>query len=127
MNLFEAIKEKKEKVSIVGLGYVGMPLTIAFAKAVDVIAFDISKQKVMQYLEGIDVTKEVGNEAIKKTTAQLTWEEKHLKDAKFHIVAVPTPVNDDHTPDLNIFLRRFLALNLLYFFLLIKLLKGTPK
>ncbi|MFI8493294.1 nucleotide sugar dehydrogenase [Peribacillus butanolivorans] len=101
MNLYKAIKNRKEKISVIGLGYVGMPLAISFSKVVDVVGFDISKEKVQNYLNGIDVTKEVGNEAIKETTAVFTWEEKHLRDCKFHIVAVPTPINSDKTPDLT--------------------------
>jgi len=101
MSLFEKIVNKEEKISIIGLGYVGMPLAIAFAKKADVIGFDINKEKVEQYLKGIDVTNEVGNEALKETTAFFTWEEKYLKDAKFHIVAVPTPINPDKTPNLK--------------------------
>ncbi|MEP9406900.1 nucleotide sugar dehydrogenase [Peribacillus frigoritolerans] len=101
MSLYEAIKNKKEKISVIGLGYVGMPLAIAFAKVADVIGFDISKEKVNQYLNGNDVTKEVGNDVIKETTALLTYEEKYLRDCKFHIVAVPTPINPDKTPDLR--------------------------
>lgn len=101
MNLYNSIKNKKEKISVTGLGYVGLPLAISFAKVADVVGFDISKEKVSQYLKGIDVTKEVGDEAIKQTTALLTWEEKYLKDCKFHIVAVPTPINADKTPDLK--------------------------
>jgi len=101
MNLYKSIKDKKEKLSVVGLGYVGMPLAITFAKVADVVGFDISKEKVQQYLNGVDVTKEVGDEAIKETTASLTWEEKYLRDCKFHIVAVPTPINSDKTPNLK--------------------------
>src|SRR5690606_20299425 len=78
-----------------------MPLAISFAKVADVVGFDISKEKVQKYLEGIDVTKEVGDEAIRETTAFFTWEEKYLKDCKFHVVAVPTPINKDKTPNLN--------------------------
>ena len=101
MNLYESIKNKKEKISVIGLGYVGMPLAITFAKVADVVGFDISKEKVRQYLNGVDVTKEVGDEAIKETTALLTWEEKYLRDCKFHVVAVPTPINSDKTPNLK--------------------------
>lgn len=78
-----------------------MPLAVSFAKVTDVIGFDISKEKVQNYLNGIDVTKEVGNKAIEETKALLTWEEKDLRDCKFHIVAVPTPINSDKTPDLK--------------------------
>jgi UDP-N-acetyl-D-galactosamine dehydrogenase len=101
MNLYEAIRDKKEKISVIGLGYVGLPLAISFAKVADVVGFDISKEKINKYLNGIDVTKEVGDKAVKETTALFTWEEKHLKDCKFHIVAVPTPINNDKTPNLN--------------------------
>ncbi|MFP3510709.1 nucleotide sugar dehydrogenase [Peribacillus sp. SIMBA_075] len=101
MSLYDEIKEKKEKISIIGLGYVGMPLAITFAKVVNVIGFDNSKEKVQNYIKGIDVTKEVGNQAIKESSAEFTWEEKFLRDCKFHIVAVPTPINVDKTPDLR--------------------------
>ncbi len=101
LSLYGAIKNKQEKISIIGLGYVGMPLAISFARVADVVGYDISKEKVKYYLNGIDVTEEVGDEAVKETTALLTWEEKYLKDCKFHIVAVPTPINTDKTPNLN--------------------------
>lgn len=101
MNLYEKIKNKKEKISLVGLGYVGMPIAVAFAKKANVIGFDISESKVKLYKQGIDPTKEVGDEVIKNTTVEFTSDENKLKEAKFHIVAVPTPVNSDHTPDLT--------------------------
>ncbi|MDD3382225.1 MAG: nucleotide sugar dehydrogenase [Bacilli bacterium] len=100
-NLYERLVEKKESMSLIGLGYVGMPIAVAFSKKVRVIGFDISKEKVALYKQGIDPTKEVGNDIIKKTTVDFTCEEKKLREAKFHIVAVPTPVNKDHTPDLR--------------------------
>lgn len=101
MNLYEKIKSKEDKLSVVGLGYVGLPLAISFAKVADVIAFDISREKINYYLNGIDVTKEVGNEALKETTVIFTSNENDLKSAKFHIVAVPTPINNDKTPNLG--------------------------
>ncbi|RLL85930.1 nucleotide sugar dehydrogenase [Mesotoga sp. BH458_6_3_2_1] len=101
MSLYEKIVNRDEKISIVGLGYVGLPLAISFARVADVVGFDISKEKVEKYHAGIDVTKEVGDQAIKETTAFFTWEEKYLKECKFHIVAVPTPINSDKTPDLR--------------------------
>ena len=101
MNLYEKIKNREEKISLVGLGYVGMPIAISFARKVDVIGFDISAEKVELYKKGIDPTKEVGNDVIKTTTVEFTADENKLKEAKFHIVAVPTPVNADHTPDLK--------------------------
>ncbi|MCU9816233.1 nucleotide sugar dehydrogenase [Paraclostridium sp. AKS73] len=84
-----------------GLGYVGMPLAIAFAKKINVIGFDVNKEKIELYKQGIDVTNEVGNKALKETTALMASDETKLKEAKFHIIAVPTPINDDKTPDLR--------------------------
>lgn len=101
MLLFSELINKEEKISVIGLGYVGMPIAVAFAKKVNVIGYDISKTKVEQYKQGIDPTKEVGNEIIKTTTVEFTSKEEKLKEAKFHIVAVPTPVRPDHTPNLQ--------------------------
>jgi UDP-N-acetyl-D-glucosamine/UDP-N-acetyl-D-galactosamine dehydrogenase len=101
MTLYTGIKNRLEKISVIGLGYVGMPLAISLAKVAEVVGFDISKEKVGSYLNGIDITKEVGNDAIKESKALFTWEEKYLRDCKFHIVAVPTPINADKTPNLN--------------------------
>lgn len=101
MKLYEELVQKQEKLSLVGLGYVGMPIAVAFAKKIDVIGFDLNAEKIALYQKGIDPTKEVGDEAIRQTTVQFTADETRLKEAKFHIVAVPTPVNDDHTPDLT--------------------------
>ena len=101
MLLYKRIVEKKEKISLVGLGYVGMPIAVAFSKKVDVIGFDINEHKVNLYKSGIDPTKEVGNEAISACSVDFTSDEKRLREAKFHIVAVPTPVNSDHTPNLS--------------------------
>ena len=101
MLLFNKVVNKQEKIAIIGLGYVGMPLAVAFAKKIDVIGFDLNKEKINLYKEGIDPTNEVGNEAIKKTTVEFTSDETKLKEAKFHIVAVPTPINSDKTPDLT--------------------------
>lgn len=101
MNLYEKLVNKEEKLSLVGLGYVGMPIAVAFAKKVDVIGFDLNNHKIEQYKSGIDPTREVGDDAIKETTVEFTADESKLREAKFHIVAVPTPVNDDHTPDLR--------------------------
>lgn len=101
MGLYEKIIKKEEKIALVGLGYVGMPIAVEFAKHVDVIGFDINKAKVELYKQGIDPTKEVGDEAIKESKVDWTSDETRLKEAKFIIVAVPTPVRDDTTPDLS--------------------------
>jgi UDP-N-acetyl-D-galactosamine dehydrogenase len=101
MSLYKQIVNRQEKISLIGLGYVGMPIAVAFAKKTNVIGFDVNKEKIELYKRGIDPTKEVGNEEIKRTTVEFTSDEKRLKEAKFHIIAVPTPVRDDHTPDLS--------------------------
>lgn len=101
MSLFTELVEGKSKLSLVGLGYVGMPIAVAFAKKVKVIGFDLNSEKIKLYKSGIDPTNEVGNEVIKSTTVDFTDNENRLKEAKFHIVAVPTPVNQDKTPDLT--------------------------
>ena len=101
MSLYENILNGKEKLSLVGLGYVGMPIAVAFARKIKVIGFDLNERKIGLYKSGIDPTKEVGDEVIKDTTVEFTADPSHLREAKFHIVAVPTPVNDDHTPDLT--------------------------
>lgn len=101
MNLYEKILAKEEKLAVIGLGYVGMPIAVAFAKQVDVIGFDLNSKKIKQYKNGIDPTNEVGNEEIKKSTVEFTDNPEKLREAKFHIVAVPTPVNQDKTPDLT--------------------------
>lgn len=101
MGLYEKIKNGEEIISIVGLGYVGMPIAVAFAKKARVIGFDISQEKVELYRKGIDPTKEVGDDVIGETTVEFTSDESRLKEAKFHIVAVPTPVTSDRTPDLT--------------------------
>ena len=102
MSLYNKLRKNEEKLSLVGLGYVGMPIAVAFAKkGINVIGYDLNKEKIDLYKSGGDPTREVGNEVIKNTTVEFTADEKKLREAKFHIVAVPTPVNTDHTPDLT--------------------------
>ena len=101
MSLYEKIVSGEEKVSLVGLGYVGMPIAVAFARKIKVVGFDLNSAKIDLYKSGIDPTNEVGNEVIANTTVEFTADPTKLREAKFHIVAVPTPVNDDHTPDLT--------------------------
>ncbi len=101
MSLYENIINRKDKLALVGLGYVGMPIAVEFAKHVDVIGFDINKAKVEAYRNGFDPTREVGDEAIRASKVEWTSDETKLKEARFIIVAVPTPINDDTTPDLT--------------------------
>lgn len=102
MSLYQKLVNKEEKLALVGLGYVGMPIAVAFAKkGLNVIGFDLNKAKIDLYKSGIDPTKEVGDDVIKNTTLEFTSDPAKLKEAKYIIVAVPTPVNADHTPDLK--------------------------
>lgn len=98
--LYERLISGKECLSVVGLGYVGMPLAVEFAKHVRVIGFNHNENRILQYQRGIDPTMEVGDDAIRETTVDFTSDETRLREAKFHIIAVPTPINTDHTPDL---------------------------
>ena len=102
MTLYDDLLTGKENLALVGLGYVGMPIAHAFAKkGLSVIGFDLNKEKIELYKSGVDPTNEVGDVEIKKTKIKFTSDEQDLKNAKFIIVAVPTPVNTDHTPDLS--------------------------
>ena len=102
MSIYEQLVAGKENLALIGLGYVGMPIAVAFAKkGLHVIGYDLNKEKIELYRAGKDPTKEVGDEAIRNSTVEFTSDETDLQKAKFHIVAVPTPVNTDHTPDLT--------------------------
>lgn len=101
MSLYSKIVSGEEKLALVGLGYVGMPIAVAFSRKVKVIGFDLNSKKIALYKSGIDPTNEVGNEAISACAVDFTDDPARLQEAKFIIVAVPTPVNDDHTPDLT--------------------------
>lgn len=101
MGLYDEILNRKKKIAVVGLGYVGLPLAAAFSKKADVIGFDINKKRLDSYLNGKDPTGEVGDEEIRSSTIRFTSDESCLEDASFYIVAVPTPINSDKTPDLS--------------------------
>ncbi|MEB6197756.1 nucleotide sugar dehydrogenase [Mammaliicoccus sciuri] len=101
MNLYKKLINKEEKLAVVGLGYVGMPIALAFSEIIDVIGFDINKNKIDLYKSGIDPTGEVGNGKIKNSNLKFTSDESELKDSKFIIVSVPTPINRNKTPDLT--------------------------
>ena len=98
--IYQDLISGEGKIAVVGLGYVGMPIAVEFAKHVNVIGFDINEKRVNEYANGIDATNEVG-EAIKNTTVEFTSDPSRLSEASFIIVAVPTPINPDTTPDLN--------------------------
>lgn len=92
---------KQHTVAVVGLGYVGIPIAIAFSKVVKTIGYDVNKEKIKEYIQGIDPTKEVGNQEIQNSSMTYHTNNTCLKVATFIIVAVPTPINQDKTPDLT--------------------------
>ena len=101
--MINQLKKKKEKISVIGMGYVGLPLAVAFAeKGINVVGFDINQSKIDEYIAGHDSTEEVGDERLQKVKNILfTSNPEDLKQAKFHIVAVPTPVLKNKMPDLR--------------------------
>lgn len=102
MEIYNQLTTHQTCLAVIGLGYVGMPIALAFAeRGVDVIGFDINAKKIEGYKKGIDPTDEVGDRAIAETAVQFTADESDLETAQFFIVAVPTPINTDHTPDLT--------------------------
>lgn len=105
MKIYDDILTRKEKICIIGMGYVGMPLAIAFSSKADVIGFDVNKNKIQSYINGVDPTKEVGSKRIQESSVDFTWEEEKIKTAKFIIVAVPTPINTDKKPNLDMVIK----------------------
>ncbi len=102
MQNYEKIIARETKLSVVGLGYVGIPIAVEFAKrGVVVVGFDLDANKIAAYRSGIDPTREVGDDAIRETTVEFVADETKLREATFHVVAVPTPINVDRTPDLR--------------------------
>ena len=101
MSVYEQLVQGQTKLSLIGLGYVGMPIAVEFSKHVQVVGYDINSRKINQYENGIDVTNEVGSEALRECKVEFTDDPERLKEALFHIIAVPTPINLDKTPDLT--------------------------
>lgn len=101
MVTYENLINKKDNLALVGLGYVGLPIAVAFAKKINVIGFDTNKLKIEQYKKGADPTNEVGDAGVREADIEFTSDATRLSTARFIIVAVPTPVNKDHTPDLS--------------------------
>jgi UDP-N-acetyl-D-galactosamine dehydrogenase len=101
MELYQELLQGKTKLALIGLGYVGMPIAVSFSKHIKVVGFDTNEHKIALYKQGVDPTQEVGDDVVAATNVDFTADESRLKEAKFHIVAVPTPVNADHTPDLS--------------------------
>lgn len=88
-------------LAVIGLGYVGLPLAVALSDHLSVIGFDINREKIRCYLNGHDVTREAGDEKVKNSGCYFTGDERDLDRAGFFIVAVPTPISYDKTPDLT--------------------------
>ncbi len=101
MSLYEEIIKGEKKISLIGLGYVGMPIAVAFSKKAKVIGYDLNEKKIEAYKNGRDPTGEAGDEEIKNCSVEFTSASERLREASFHIVAVPTPINEDKTPDLK--------------------------
>lgn len=101
ISLYDRLLSGETALSLTGLGYVGMPIAVTFSKKVRVIGFDLNERKIAAYSNGRDPTGEVGDEAVRGCSVEFTSDESRLREASFHIVAVPTPVHDDHTPDLS--------------------------
>ena len=101
MDMLKKLSDKETKLAVVGLGYVGLPLAAAFAEKFQVIGFDMNERKIAAYQAGRDVTAEIGDEALQQADIDLTSDPECLREASFIIVAVPTPINGDKTPDLG--------------------------
>lgn len=101
MSVYKQLLDKTAYLSLVGLGYVGMPIAVEFARKINVVGYDKNNQKIELYKNGIDPTNEVGDEMIAATSVEFTDNETDLQKALFHIVAVPTPVKEDHAPNLQ--------------------------
>ena len=101
MRLYERMLDKEEELAVVGLGYVGLPLAVEFSNHFKVIGFDTNSEKINLYKRGYDPTKDVGDDKLKNASVNFTFDEEELKRAKFYVVAVPTPINEDNTPNLT--------------------------
>ncbi len=101
MNMLKRLTRKETKLAVVGLGYVGLPLAAAFAKEFHVIGFDRNEEKIQAYRQGHDITNELGDEALQGAGIDFTTDPKRLQEASFLVIAVPTPINGDKTPDLS--------------------------
>ena len=101
MNIYEKLLAKETKLSVIGLGYVGLPIALAFAKKIPVIGFDIREDRIQMMKNGIDPSEELQPDAFTGCDIQFTSNPDDLKDATFHIIAVPTPIDSHNLPDLT--------------------------
>jgi len=101
MNLYEAIVDRREKIAVVGLGYVGLPAAVAIAEKTKVIGFDVNRQKVQDYRNGICSDGSIGPARLRAAAIDFTDDVTRLKEARFFIITVPTPVKSGNVPDLR--------------------------
>jgi UDP-N-acetyl-D-galactosamine dehydrogenase len=101
MELFEKLLKKEESVALIGLGYVGLPIALAFAKKIKVVGFDINPSRVELMKKGIDPSKELDQSEFEGCDIHFTCDQNELRKAKIFIVAVPTPIDDSKIPDLT--------------------------
>ncbi len=101
MGVFCELSNKKTKMAVVGLGYVGLPLAAAFAEKFSVIGFDLNTKKIAAYKQGHDITAELGDEVLQAADIDFTADPRRLSEASFMVIAVPTPINGDKTPNLD--------------------------
>lgn len=99
--MYKELIEGKTKLSVIGLGYVGLPIAMAFAKKIEVIGFDISDDRLESMKKGLDPNNEVPDEAFNDINIHFTSDPEDLKEASFHIIAVPTPTDKHNLPDLR--------------------------
>jgi UDP-N-acetyl-D-galactosamine dehydrogenase len=99
--MYQELIEKKEKLAVIGLGYVGLPIALEFAKKISVIGFDISERRIEMMRQGIDPSNELGKEAFDGCDIEFTADLDALRQARFFVVAVPTPVDEHNVPDLR--------------------------
>ncbi|NRA52071.1 MAG: nucleotide sugar dehydrogenase [Phaeodactylibacter sp.] len=99
--MFEALQKREKKISVIGLGYVGLPLALEFARDFEVIGFDINEDRVQMMKNGEDPSEELESSAFENKRITFTTNPEDLKDAHFHIIAVPTPVSESKVPNLT--------------------------
>ena len=100
MSIYKELKDKKTRLSLIGLGYVGLPIALAFAKKISVIGFDVNDSRIELMRKKIDPSDELESEAFDDIDIKFTSDTEDLKEASFHIIAVPTPIDKNKLPDL---------------------------
>lgn len=101
MTISKKLTDKETKLAVVGLGYVGLPLAVGLSEHFNVIGYDRNEKKIAEYINGHDLTGDIGSERLLQASVQFTADEKLLAEASFYIVSVPTPIRDGKVPDLK--------------------------